>query len=167
MKRIIAFLLVVITCMNVVACGNKTGVVPEKDPKTVGEFLLFDFMDEAKDKDETIQEIAEDVCDDDILPFEAVIMPVEPGMLMGFDNAEITGFKSGVTFAPMISTIPFLGYIFELDDSVDVDTFKSSLEENANLRWNICTEAEELIVENVGNKVFFLMCPKSFDEPAQ
>ena len=33
------------------------------------------------------------------------------------------------------------------------------------LRWgeNICTEAEEMVVTSVGNKVFFLMAPKNTD----
>ena len=138
----------------------------ETTSDSVGNVLLKDFKEKAGSAS-SVLELAEDLVANPVIQFMGGAMEVEEGFLSGFDNAEITGFKSGVTFAPMISTIPFLGYIFELDDSVDVDTFKSSLEENANLRWNICTEAEELIVENVGNKVFFLMCPKSFDEPAQ
>ena len=167
MKKIVSLTMVALMILGVVACGNKGESMGTKIPETVGEFLLVDFLDEAKDADESLEDVAEEVCDNDILPFEPVIMPVEPGLLMGFDNAEITGFKSGITFAPMVSTMPFLGYIFELDGSVDVETFKSNLEKNANLRWNICTEAEELVVESVGNKVFFLMCPKSFDEVAK
>ena len=91
-------------------------------------------------------------------------MAVEPGLLNGFDNAEITGFKEGVMFSPMMGTIPFVGYIFVLEDGADVDAFKDTLEKNANLRWNICTEAEELTVDNEGNTVFFLMSPKNFEE---
>ena len=91
-------------------------------------------------------------------------MPVEPGFLVGFDNAEITGFKEGVMFAPMMGTIPFVGYIFELEDGADVDGFKQTLEDSANLRWNICTEAEELTVDSEGNKVFFLMSPMNFED---
>ena len=69
---------------------------------------------------------------------------------------------SDALFMGMISA--FVGYVFELADGTDVDEFKSTLKDSANLRWNICVEAEELIVENDGNKVFFLMCPKSFEE---
>ena len=81
-----------------------------------------------------------------MLPFEAVTMAVEPGLLMGFDNAEITDFKEGVMFAPMMGTIPFVGYVFALEEGTDVEAFKTTLKENANLRWNICTEAEELTI---------------------
>ena len=158
MKRIIALLLVSIMVLGVVACGDKGAT---KEPETVGEFLLADFKANA---DKSAQEIADAVCANEILPFMPVVMPMEAGTMMGFDNAEITGFKECITFAPMVSTIPFLGYIFELEDGVDVDAFKTTLEENANLRWNICTEAEELVVDSEGNMVFFLMCPKSFEE---
>jgi len=40
----------------------------------------------------------------------------------------------------------------------------TTLKDNANLRWNICTEAEELTVESEGNIVFFLMSPKNLEE---
>ena len=158
MKKIIALLLTVIMVLGIVACGNKA------EPGTVGETLLADFKANAN---KSAQEIADAVCGNEILPFEPMVMPVEPGLMMGFDNAEITGFKEGITFAPMVSTIPFLGYVFELEDGADVEAFKTTLEKNANLRWNICTEAEELVVDSEGNMVFFLMCPKSFEETVE
>ena len=164
MKKAIALLLATIMVLGTVACGNKGESKVEKEPETVGEFLLADFKANA---DKSAQEIADAVCANEILPFMPVVMPMEPGTMMGFDNAEITGFKECITFAPMVSTIPFLGYIFELEDGADVEAFKTILEDNANLRWNICTEAEELVVDSEGNMVFFLMCPKSFEEAAE
>ena len=90
-------------------------------------------------------------------------MPVEAeGFLMGF-SADITGFEEAVSFMPVIGTIPFMGYVFTLAEDADVETFISTLETNADPRWNICTEAEETVIEAVGNKVFFLMCPKSLE----
>jgi hypothetical protein len=91
-------------------------------------------------------------------------MEVEPGLLNGFDNAEITGFEEGVLFAPMIGSIPFVGYVFTLADDADVDAFETTLKDNANLAWNICTEADEMVVDHVGSEVFFVMCPASLDE---
>ena len=38
------------------------------------------------------------------------------------------------------------------------------LKANANLRWNICTTADEMVAGSVGNKVFFVMCPTEFTE---
>lgn len=128
---------------------------------TVGEILLADFK---ANPNGTAQEIADRLVTNPILPFMPVTMPMEPGFLMGFD-ADITGFEECVTFAPMISTLPFVGYIFTLAEGADVEAFKTTLSDNANLRWNICTAAEEMVVENEGNTVFFLMCPTSFEQP--
>jgi hypothetical protein len=50
-----------------------------------------------------------------------------------------------------------------LADGADVEAFKTTRESEANLRWNICTAAEEMVCENVGNTVFFLMCPMSLE----
>jgi len=91
-------------------------------------------------------------------------MSVEEGYLTGFGNAEIKGFKEGAMFAPMIGTIPFVGYVFTLENADKASDFIAQLKKNANLRWNICTEADEMITGNVGNKVFFVMSPVSFEQ---
>lgn len=156
MKKLLALCLAVIMMVSVVACGGK-----EEEPTTVGGILLADFKADASG---SAQEIADHLITNEIIPFAGGAVPVEPGFLVGFDNAEITGFKEGVMFAPMMGTIPFVGYIFELEDGADVDGFKQTLEDSANLRWNICTEAEELTVDSEGNKVFFLMSPMNFED---
>jgi hypothetical protein len=60
---------------------------------------------------------------------------------------------------PMIGTIPFVGYVFELDSADSVPSFIETLEANANPAWNICTEADETVIDSVDNLVFFVMCP--------
>lgn len=170
MKKILVLLLAVAVLLTVAACGNSgdkvgettTEATTEAEAKTVGQTLLEDFRTKA---DGTAQEIADGLLQNSVIEFMGAAMPVEPGLLTGFDNAEITGFKEGVMFAPAIGTIPFVGYIFTLEEGSDVDAFKTTLKDNANLRWNICTEAEELIVENEGNTVFFLMSPATFEQP--
>lgn len=97
------------------------------------------------------------------IPFSGMAMAVEPGLLMGFGNTEITGFSEGAMFGPTMGTIPFVGYVFTLDGSVDGSTFCQTLQNAADLRWNVCTEADELVVTQSGSKVFFLMCPTSFE----
>ena len=154
MKKLLTVLLIAVMVMGLAACGGGAA-------GTVGETLVADFKADATG---TTQEIADRLIQNEIIEFAGATMPVEPGFLTGFDNAEITGFEEGVMFAPMMGTIPFVGYVFELEEGADIDAFKQTLETSANLRWNICTEAEELIVDNVENKVFFLMSPKSFEE---
>ena len=95
----------------------------------------------------------------EVIKFGAGAMPVEPGLLSGFDNYEVTGFQEGAVFMPMIGSIAFVGYIFTLEDGADVNAFMENLKANSNPRWNICVAAEETLVSNVGNKVFFVMSP--------
>jgi len=113
--------------------------------------------------DATLEELANAVCSSGIPPFAVMPAPMEEGWLNGFDAESITGFSECVAIAPMMSTIPFLGYIFKLADDADVDAFIANLEATANLRWNICTEAEELTCKAVDNTVFFLMCNKDLN----
>ena len=133
--------------------------------ESVGTQLLAAFNEYMSANPEaTALEIANEIGSNPIIPFEAAAMEIEPGYLNGFDNAEITGFDAGVMFAPMMGTIPFVGYIFTLPADADVDAFITTLKDSANLRWNICTEADEMTVSNSGNTIFFLMAPLSFED---
>ena len=114
--------------------------------------------------DGTAQEVAERIIGNKIIPFMGGANPIEPGLLSGFDNAEITGFNEGVMFAPMIGTIPFVGYVFDMPDAESAEALVKVLTENADPRWNICTEAEETVVGTAEDKVFFVMCPKSLEQ---
>jgi len=136
---------------------------PVTDTSTLGKALLADFKNKAA-SGMGAAEIAEALLQNPAIKFSGGAMPVEEGLLSGFDNAEIKGFKSGCMFAPMIGSIPFVGYVFELENAADASGFIANLKNNANLRWNICVEAEEMITGSVGNKVFFVMCPKSLEE---
>jgi hypothetical protein len=113
--------------------------------------------------DASATDIAEGLLANDFILFDGATMPVEPGYLSGFDNAEITGFEEGTMFAPQIGSIPFVGYVFTLADDADVESFQTLLSENANPAWNICTEADETVMEVNGNKVFFVMCPSTLE----
>jgi len=129
---------------------------------TIAQTLRKDFLSKAGSAESALA-LAEALLGNSVIQFSGAAVPVEEGFLTGFDNAEITGFKEGAMFAPMIGTTPFVGYIFVLEDGADVDGFISDLKANANLRWNICTEAEEMVAEKSGNTVFFVMSPKAFE----
>ena len=111
----------------------------------------------------TIEDLANTIITNEIIQFAGGAMAVEPGYLSGFD-VEITGFNNAVMMAPMIGTIPFVGYIFELEEGANVDEFEQMLLDNANMRWNICTSAEETVVYSVDNIVFFMMAPYRLGE---
>ena len=183
MKKIIAILMSLVMVLAFAACSkDPVNEEPGTEAETVAdEVVTEEASEEAVAGDTVAQTLAAEFealaateadaqAIADKLAASAVVsaigpatMPVEEGFLTGFDNAEIKGFEAGVMFAPMIGTIPFVGYVFVLEDGADVEAFKTTLSESANMRWNICTEAEEKVVESVGNTVFFLMCPKSLE----
>ena len=99
--------------------------------------------------------------------FQGTTAPVEPGTLMGFGNTPIEGFSQGVMFAPVIGTIPFLGYLFRLEEGTDGAAFVDTLQSAGDLRWNICTQADEMVVHQEGDVVFFLMCPYTLEAAPQ
>lgn len=132
--------------------------------ETVGYMLTQEFHAlKAETPEITAQEMADAILANPMILFDGASMPVEEGLLTGFGNTEITGFKEGVMFAPMIGSIPFVGYVFSLADDTDAEAFMQTLKDNADPRWNICTEAEETVVENADNMVFFVMCPSQFE----
>lgn len=165
MKKLVSLFLAMTMALSLLACG---GGAKEEAPTTVGGILAADFKAKVEENASlSAQELADALVTNEIIPFAGAAMPVEQGWLMGFGEAEITGFSEGVMFAPMIGTIPFIGYVFTLEDGTDVEGFVTTLKDNADLRWNICTEAEEMVTETVGNKVFFVMCPSAFEEVAE
>ncbi len=128
---------------------------------TAGEILFNAFKEMMEAKPETTaQEAADALITNEIIQFMGGTMPVEPGLLSGFGNAEIKGFEEAVVFMPMMGSIPFVGYIFDMPADADLEAFMTTLKENADMRWQICVEAEEMVVEAIGDKVFFLMCKK-------
>lgn len=151
--------------------GTETGEeLPEVpvfvEVENVGEALAEKFHEAAKvNPDATNVEIVDQLFTLGVFPFQGASMDVNEGVLTGFDNAEIKGFESGTVFQPMISTIPFVGYVFTIGESGDIDAFTQTLNDNANKAWNICTEAEDMVIETEGNKVLFVMSPRKFDNP--
>ena len=134
------------------------------DDSDLGSVLSDKFL-EIVEADEVVDiELIHQIFNNDLaLPFELVGAEVAPGLLVGFGNTEITGFSRGYQFAPMIGSIPFIGYVFELSEEANITEFKKVLSENADLRWNICTEAEKTVIVDSGNKVLFLMCNSSYE----
>lgn len=96
---------------------------------------------------------------DGLTDFGQASMEVEPGLLNGFDNTEITGFTQGAMMGPMIGSIPFISYVFVLPEDADAQAFADNLKATGNRRWNICTEADETVTRVVNNYVFFAMGP--------
>lgn len=129
----------------------ESSVNEKEENATVGKQYLNAFMNsEQTEADPMVDELLNQV----EVPYSLAKMEVSEGYLNGFDE-EITGFQKGVMFSPMIGTIPFVGYVFETDDT---DALLSLLKEKANPAWNVCTEADETVSTSKEQLVFFLMC---------
>ena len=76
-------------------------------------------------------------------------------------------YKTGAMYGPMMGSIAYIGYIFELDEGADTAAFIENLTANCNPRWQICVTADQTLAGNVGNKVFFLMCPSTYEMPPE
>ena len=126
--------------------------------------FFFEHTDTFDDSKDWLHQAAYNLVKSTGVPLDIMTMNVEPGLLTGFGNTEITGFEKAVQFGPMIGPIPFVGFIFDLEDDTDVEEFTQILNDNADLRWNICTEAEKVTIVNKDNVVLFMMHPVTFDE---
>lgn len=162
MKKFIALLLALITTLSFTACGK---TAEPEEPDTLSEKLIAAFEEAVKaDSNADAEALAVKMSENELFPFMTLATPLDSdGWFPGL-NAVPEGFESAASFGPAISTIPFIGYVFELKDGIDADTFVKSLEDSADLGWNICTHADEMASGIAGNKVCFVMTPASFDE---
>ena len=135
---------------------------PKADANTMGGKLWNAFVAAKEEKPEiTPEEMANLLVTNEVIEFMGGAMPLEANQefFNGFDEYKITGYESGALYMPMIGSIPFIGYVFDLAEGADVEAFVKALSDHCNPRWNICVTAEQTVVGAYGNTVFFLMCP--------
>lgn len=174
-KTVLLFAALACTAMFA-ACGNKPAAAPETPAvsqsamealpgdASPAQTIIADFQDKAGDDAfASLDKLAEALSKAEYLPFDGASMQVEPGYLNGFTK-EIEGFKDGYMFGPVIGSIPFIAYVFETEDEKAAGKLMTQLSDTADLRWNICTQADEMRSVSVGNRVVFVMAPASFEE---
>lgn len=169
MKKWFVYLMLGVMMCSFAACGKSNGngnnaqnQEVQQEPTTPATILLADFKEKVKSGEyKTTEELANALMENETIPFGPAVMPVEEGFLNGFTE-EIKGFKEGTMFGPMIGAIPFVGYIFQVEK--DADSFMENLKKAADLRWNVCTQADEMVCEKVDDLVYFVMSPASFEE---
>ncbi len=145
-----------------------SGVIkPQVEENTLGATQWAAFQQAiALNQNATAEELAGALAESTADLFFGTAAPIEKDAeyFAGFDNYRITGYKAAAVYMPMIGSIPFVGYVFELEDGVAPATFISNLTGNCNPKWNVCVEAEQTVAGAIGNRVFFLMCPKNMEE---
>lgn len=143
-KRIIAVVMATVLTMSMLAgCGEKT-----KAPSLEGscEEILIKVYENA-DLDADLREAMENYqmipIDDDSEEY-----------ILGTDDVDYT---DSVYSAPQISSIAYQCVILRLEPDEDVQVAKQLLRDCADpIKW-ICVEAEEVVVENVGDVVLCIM----------
>ena len=159
MKKI-QLIIMVIGAFFLTGCGKKEEEPAPVEPKTVAVSLSEVFKEVIKETQD-LEEVAKKISESEILVPETQVFKIgKKDYLSGFDE-EIKGFKKAVGIAPMIGTIPFIAYVFEVENP---EEFKTTLEEHAQLNWNICTVADEMKITVEDNYIFFIMSPSNFEE---
>lgn len=158
-KTLLVALVLVFGLCFITGCGNDNKTEKE-EPKTVAGMLSEAFKSEIK-TEKDIEKVAQKIAENEVIVPEVQTFTIaKDDYLAGFKE-EIKGFDKAVGIAPMIGTIPFIAYVFEVENP---EEFAKTLEDNAQLNWNICTQADEMKTTIVDNYVFFIMSPTSFEE---
>lgn len=159
MKKLLSIIFA-LSAATLVLTGCENKKEEKEELKTVASILVKDFEKKAKEQ-KSILDIATSIKDNEILDLGLMTEELtNKDYLAGFDS-EIKGFTKAIAIKPMIGSIPFIAYVFETKDT---SALEKELKDNANKRWNICTEADEMEISVVDNYVFFVMSPKSFEE---
>lgn len=182
MKRNIVMALMVVTMLTVAGCGKtevkapseviETEVIKPEEPDT--EVVEPDTAETADSQaEELIMSVLESADTTSIATVVSSLveaesmgvlnlqaMQVQEGYLNGFDS-EVVGFNDGYCIMPMISTIPFVGYIFSTEDS---DSLLKVLDENHNTAWNVCTVADTVFQGTIGDYTYYFMTPETIGE---
>lgn len=144
-------------------CGQNSEVKENEKQKveetTIAGALAKQFKDEIKNEKD-IEKVASSIAKNEKLGIQVDVSVLgNDDYISGFQS-EIKGFDKVVAIRPMIGSIPFVAYIFEVENA---EQFAKELKSNADLRWNICTEADDMEAVVVDHYVFFVMSPRNFD----
>ena len=156
LKRILLVVPLALCCMLLVGCSSKT----ETGDLTIAKSLAKQFQESIQDNslEDTMKKVSDKVSEE--LNVEVAKLVDGEDYIAGF-TTEIKGFKDGYVIRPMIGSIPFVAYAFEVEDAT---SFEKTLKEKADLRWNICTEADSIETTISDNYVFVVMSPDSFED---
>lgn len=165
MFKLFMAIAVVFTATFMTGCEKPKDDVKEnteqkQEENTVAQTLGRQFESEIENEKD-IEKVAKKIAENEILEISVDASQVKSGDYLSGFQKEIKDFKNAYVIRPMIGTIPFIAYIFEVENSSE---FAEELKSSADLRWNICTEADEMHVVVRGDYVFFVMSPKNFEQ---
>lgn len=154
------FIMCIVLSLPVCLLTGCTSREEKTEEETVAIILGKQFEKEIK-KEKDIEKVAKKIAENKILQISVDVSQIKKGDYISGFQKEVKDFKKAYAIRPMIGTIPFVAYIFEVEKA---DEFAEKLKSNADLRWNICTEADEMHAVVSGDYVFFIMSPKNFEQ---
>lgn len=163
-KLILAAIAIVFSFCLLTGCAKVEKPKEETNQKVEEKSLAVTLSEQFKEaikEEKDIKKVAEKISQNEVLQISTNVESLKKNDYLSGFQTEIKGYKKVVAIRPMISTIPFLAYIFEVENA---EEFAKNLKNNADLRWNVCTEADDLEVTVVDNYVFFIMAPNNFEE---
>lgn len=153
MKKLFIIISTILITLIIASCGKKNSGSSIDIEVNNQKSELVSVFEKQIGKTQDLEKVAQKIADKTELT--CMIEKMESGYFPGFDE-EITGFKQAVGIMPMIGTIPFVAYIFEVEDP---SSFKEMLSKYANPAWNICTQADLTVIYTKDNYVYFEMSP--------
>lgn len=163
LKLILIVMTLVFSSSLLFGCGKnaetKNDTNNKNEEKSIAKILSEQFKADIKGEKD-IEIVANKISKNEVLQIQMDVSTIENGSYVDGFQTEIKGFDKAVGIRPIIGSIPFIAYIFEVENA---EKFSENLKSNADLRWNICTEADDMEVAVVDNYVFFVMSPESFE----
>lgn len=153
--------MIALSTLIITGCGKKTETkVDEKEiSSTIASTLAKQFSEEIKNEKD-IEKVANKIAENKVLDIAVGVEEMTEESYFGGITTEVKGFKKSFAIRPMIGSIPFAAYIFEVENASD---FEANIKDNIDLRWNICTEADDLETAVYDNYVFVVMSPSNFE----
>lgn len=166
MKKALLFLTCVAMLCSLAACGTSQSASAPEEPaaidtiipegeRTMGTNLTICFNGVAPKCADTAAIITA-LNESGITGIDCMEETFEPGAYLPGFSEDITGYSAVSAMMPAIGSIPFICYVFKTDDP---DALLSQVMEKADPRWNVCTEAEDVVGGSWNNYVMFAMCP--------
>ena len=116
-----------------------------------------DFAGIRQSYDDYMASLPEDASEEDknmtyetFCSYQLSVAPIEDMEygLMGIPTLP-EGISEVYCYQPMMMGQAFIGYVFRVAEGTDVEAFKKALEDNCDMRWNICTAANTVVTDSL------------------
>jgi|GEM_PF-1990175 len=168
MKKIICAMLSVLIVLSVVGCSGCGNDDKQEFDNSVGGMVAKDFLAALEENPELgVYELVDVVNNSAAVPFETMTERVDEsfGFFTGLAVSGLEGYEEAVYIAPEANWVPFMAYVFSLEEGTKANEFSAMLKESADPLWSetFLIEAAPVVAYS-GNKVLFVLAPEQFSD---